>query len=181
MSRINAACFCAALLTTVVLLLTQGFPALPVWSLFITWACFFHLGGDRDPAGVFRITVTHIGLGVVTAWLTALLLFANPWTDGFLNQLWGPLIIGLVIGVLVRLSVIGHFAVTPAIIYGYASVWAFLSIGEHFTLQALQSLSMQNVIIAIPPCILIGATMGAVNAYMVDWLSKAEATLPSES
>jgi hypothetical protein len=175
MSRINAACFCAALLTTVVLLLTQGFPALPVWSLFITWACFFHLGGDRDPASAFRITVTHVGLGVFTAWLTALLLFANPWTDSFLQQAWGPVIIGLVIGILVRLSAIGHFAVTPAIIYGYASVWAFLSIGEHFSLDALQSVSMRNVIVAIPPCILMGAAMGAVNAYMVDWLSKPEA------
>lgn len=181
MSRINAACFCAAILTTIVLLLTQGFPALPVWSLFITWACFFHLGGDKEPAAAFRITVTHVGLGVVTAWLTALLLFTNPWTDTALSQAWGPVIIGLVIGVLVRLSAIGHFAVTPAIIYGYASVWAFLSIGEHFSLQALQSLSMQNVIIAILPCILIGATMGAVNVYMVNRLSKPEAALPSES
>jgi hypothetical protein len=174
MSRINAACFCAALLTTIVLLLAQPFPELPVWSLFITWACFFHLGGDRDPVAVFRITTTHVGLGVFTAWLTALLLFANPWTEGLLQQVWGPAIIGLVIGILVRLSTIGHFAVTPAIIYGYASVWAFLSTGEHFSLEALQSLSMQNVIVAIPPCIVIGATMGAVNAWMVDWLSKPE-------
>lgn len=179
MSRINAACLCAALLTTIVLLLTQPFPALPVWSLFITWACFFHLGGDRDPATAFRITVTHVGLGVITAWLTALLLFANPWSDTALNQAWGPVIIGLVIGVLVRLSVIAHFAVTPAIIYGYASVWAFLSIGEHFRLQALQSLSMQNVIVAIPTCILIGAVMGYFNARLVNLLSKSEA-IPNE-
>lgn len=177
MSRINAACFCAALLTTIVLLLTQGFPALPVWSLFITWACFFHLGGDREPAAAFRITVTHIGLGVASAWLTALTLFANPWSDGALSQLWGPVIIGLAIGVLVRLSVTSHFAITPAIIYGYASVWAFLSTGEHFSLQALQSLSMQNVIIAIPPCILIGAAMGFLNSRMVGLLSKPESTI----
>jgi hypothetical protein len=174
MSRINAACLCAALLTTVVLLLSQPFPALPVWALFITWACFFHLGGDREPANVFRIAVTHIGLGVFTAWLTALALFANPWVDTALSQAWGPVIIGVVIGVLVRLSVIGHFAVTPAIIYGYASVWAFLSIGEHLSLQALLSFSMQNVIVAIPPCILIGAVMGYLNARLVDLLSKPE-------
>lgn len=175
MSRINAACLCAALLTTVVLLLTQPFPALPVWSLFITWACFFHLGGDQDPATAFRITVTHVGLGVFTAWLTALSLFANPWIDTGLSQAWGPVIIGIVIGVLVRLSVVGHFAVTPAIIYGYASVWAFLSIGEHFSLQALLSPSMQNVIVAIPSCILIGATMGYFNARLVDLLSRSDA------
>lgn len=174
MSRINAAGLSAALLTTIVLLLTQGLPALPVWSLFITWACFFHLGGDRDPAAAFRITITHIGLGVFTAWLTALLLFSNPWHGGFLNQLWGPLIIGLTIGMLVRLSTIGHFAVTPAIIYGYASVWAFLSTPGHFSPQALQSLSMQNVVVAIPPCILIGAIMGVINTRMVDLLSKPE-------
>ena len=174
MTRINAACLSAAVLTAVVLAMAQPYPALPVWSLFITWACFFHLGGDQDPMAAFRITVTHIGLGVVTAWLTALLLFANPWQSSGFGQLWGPVVIGLVIGVLVRLSVIGYFAVTPAIIYGYASVWAFLSIGEHFNLQALRSFSLQNVIVAIPPCVLLGAIMGCINVRMVNLLSKAE-------
>lgn len=174
MTRINAACLSAAVLTAVVLAMAQPFPALPVWSLFITWACFFHLGGDQNPMAAFRVTVTHIGLGVVTAWLTALLLFANPWQASGFGQLWGPVVIGLVIGVLVRLSVIGYFAVTPAIIYGYASVWAFLSIGEHFNLQVLQSFSLQNVIVTIPPCVLVGAIMGYINVRMVNLLSKAE-------
>lgn len=173
MTRLNAACCCAALLTTIVLLLTQGYPALPAWMLFITWACFFHLGGGEHPAAAFRTVVTHIGFGVLTAWLTALLLLASPWNEGLLHALWGPVVIGLVIGALVRLGVVGYFAVTPAIIYGYASVWAFLSTGGHFSLQALQSLSMQNVIIALPPCILIGASMGVLNARLVDWLSRS--------
>ena len=167
MSRINVACVSAALLTAIALFLLRGFPSLPIWAMFITWACFFHLGGDESPGASFRNTVIHLGFGVVTAWLSALLLLANPWAEGLLNQLWGPFIIGVAIGILVRLSVIGYFAVTPAIIYGYASVWAYLSTSGYFSLQVLQSVSMQNVVIAIPLCILMGACMGFINSRMV--------------
>lgn len=167
MSRINAACLSAALLTALVLFLLRDYPAMPLWAMFITWACFFHLGGDQSPGTSFRVTLTHLLVGIVSAWASAMLLFANPWAGGLLSQLWGPVIIGLVIGVLVRLSVVGLFAVTPAIIYGYASVWAFLSTSEHFSMATLQSLSLQNVVIALPVCVLMGVCMGYVNVRMV--------------
>jgi hypothetical protein len=167
MTRINAACLSAGLLTAIVLFALRDYPAMPLWAMFITWACFFHLGGDQDPSTSFRITLTHILVGVVSAWVSALILFASPWTDGLLSQLWAPLVIGLVIGLLVRLSAIGWLAVTPAIIYGYASVWAFLSTSGHFSLTALQSLSMQNVVIVLPLCVLMGVCMGYINVRMV--------------
>jgi len=143
---------------------------IPAWPVFITWACFFHLDGGINKNQAFFATVRHIGLGAFSAWVSALLLLNNPFNHAFLATLWGPLLIALVIAVLMRLSTQVKFSVTPAIIYGYAIIWAFLSLPNVFTQTALTSLSFQNAFVVIYCCVLLGASAAYLNAMMVEAL-----------
>ena len=81
-----------------------------------------------------------------------------------------PVLIATVIALLSRLSVYNKFSVTPAMIYGYASIWAFLSVPGLFDQKILLSLSFQNAIVAISFCIVLGACIGYINATMVNSL-----------
>lgn len=175
MSKINAAAFAAGALTLLVLLVMSRFPFVPLWALFIAWACYFHLGGSEKPESILAVAVVHISLGVIASWLSALLLFANPLPGELGELLWGPLVIGLVIGILVRLSVLPWLAATPAVIYGYASIWAFLSVPGHFDLGALLSVSFNNAVIAILAAMLLGVCMGYVNVRLAGWLAREPA------
>lgn len=175
MSKINAAAFAAGVLTLLVLLTMSQFPFVPLWALFIAWACYFHLGGGEKPEATFAVAVVHISIGVIASWLSALLLFANPLPGELGALLWGPLVIGLAIGILVRLSLLPWLAATPAIIYGYASIWAFLSVPGRFDLGALLSVSFNNAGIAILAAMLLGLCMGYANVRLVSWLTRESA------
>lgn len=172
MSKINAATFCAGLLTILVLLAMGHFPLVPLWALFIAWACFFHMGGGEAPKATFITAGVHIGVGAISAWLSALLLFANPFSGAIADQLWPALVIGGAIALLVRMSLVSWLMATPAIIYGYASVWAYLSLPGRFDLTVLQSLSFDNAVIAIVVTAFLGICMGYVNARLVQRLTR---------
>ncbi|CAG0998742.1 hypothetical protein MTYP_02726 [Methylophilaceae bacterium] len=171
MTRINAATFSAFLFTVVAVYLLGFYPFIPPWAVFISWACFFHMDGGVDRNQAFFSTSMHIGLGAFAAWVSALLLLLNPFGDALGSSLWGPLLIGLVIAMLLRLSVFTRFSVTPALIYGYASIFAFLSAPGGFRLEALLSLSFQNAIIAIGCSVVLGVSAGYLNSILVELLS----------
>lgn len=171
MDKLNAATAVAIIMTILVLYALGATPFIPVWAVFIGWACFFHMGGGTDPRQAFLATIQHIGLGIVAAWLSALLVLINPFSNTTLMEWWAPVIIGLIIGVLFRMSIFARFSITPAIIYGYAGTFAFLSAPGRFSMQTLLSLSFENVLIALSASLLIGAFAGYLNAVLVQWLS----------
>src|SRR3546814_17430498 len=78
MGKLNAATAVATLMTILVLYALGATPFIPVWAVFIGWACFFHMGGGTDPRQAFSATIQHVGLGIVAAWLSALLVLINP-------------------------------------------------------------------------------------------------------
>lgn len=170
MKPINAVTLAGFTLTALMIYLLGYFPMIPAWPIFITWACFFHMGGSINKNQAFYATIMHIGLGACASWLSALLVINNPLPGELANQLWVPLLIAAVIAALMRLSVFTKFSVTPAIIYGYASIWAFLSVPGLLNQNTLLSLTFQNAIVAIGFCIVSGACAGYINAVMVTWL-----------
>lgn len=172
MKPINAVTFSGFVLTALVLYLLGYFPFIPAWAIFITWACFFHMEGGTNKNQAFFATVLHIGLGAVAAWLSALLVINNPFSGELVNQLWAPILIAAVIAALMRISSITQFSVTPAIIYGYASIWAFLNAPDLFNPSVLLSISFQNAIIAISFSIILGAIAGYLNAILIEFLCK---------
>ena len=170
MKPINAVAFSGFVLTAVALYILGYFPFIPVWSVFITWACFFHMDGGANKNQAFFANIRHIGLGAIASWISALIVLNNPLSGELANQLWAPILIAAVIALLMKMSVYTQFSVTPAIIYGYASIWAFLSVPGIFNQETLLSVSFQNAIVAIGLSLVLGTTAGYLNAIMVSWL-----------
>lgn len=170
MKPINAVTISGFVLTAIALYLLGYYPFIPVWPIFIAWACFFHIGGGENKDQAFFSTIRHIGLGAFASWVSALLVLNNPLSGVIPDQLWAPLLIAAIIAGLMRLSAMVQFSITPAIIYGYASIWAFLSVPGLFNQEALLSLSLQNAFLAIILCIVLGASAGYINAVMVSFL-----------
>ena len=170
MKPINAVTLSGFLLTAIILYLLGYYPFIPAWPIFITWACFFHMEGGINKEQAFFATILHIGLGTFASWISALLVINSPFSGALANQLWAPLLIAAVIAVLMRISNVTQFSVTPAIIYGYASIWAFLSAPGLLTQQMLLSISFQNAIVSIGFCVVLGACLGYINAVMINWL-----------
>ncbi|HEY8118498.1 MAG TPA: DUF1097 domain-containing protein [Methylophilaceae bacterium] len=172
MTQLNATTFSAFLLTVIAVYLLSFLPFIPPWAVFITWACFFHMDGGINRNQAFISTILHIGLGAFAAWISALALLSNPFEGGLSSDLWGPLLIGVVIAALSRMGVFTRFCVTPAVIYGYASIFAFLNSPGMFNTTALFSLSFQNAIVTIGFCIVLGACAGYINTILVEVLVK---------
>src|SRR4051812_28825483 len=116
---------CSTVLTAIALLILGQVWTLPVWPVFIAWACFFHVGGGEDANGAARTLLTHMLFGVVMAWLCALLMQLYP--QGLLVSaaLFAPLLIAASIGVIVVAAQWKPLELTSVCIYGYAQVFAF--------------------------------------------------------
>ena len=170
MKLINAITFSGFILTAIAVFILGYLPFVPAWPIFITWACFFHMDGGINKNQAFFSTIRHILLGAFASWLSALAVLNNPFSGAVADQLWAPILIAFAIAVLMRLSTLIQFSVTPAIIYGYALIWAFLSVPGLFSQEILLSLSFKNAFVAISFSVLFGACIGYFNAAMVNAL-----------
>lgn len=180
MTQLNATTFSSFAMTTTVLYLLGFFTFIPPWAVFITWACFFHMNGGINRNQAFIATIRHIALGATAAWVSTIVVLNNPFDSTMGQQLWGPVFIGAVIALLTRMGSTALFSVTPAIIYGYASIFAFASTAGLFALEHLLSVSFNNALIAILFSTVIGASAGYVNAALVAVLVKQESTKTSK-
>lgn len=167
MTQLNATAFSAFALTAIVLYVLGFFVFIPPWAVFIAWACFFHMGGGADRNQAFVATITHMALGVFAAWISAIAVLNNPFDSATAQQLWAPVLIGVVIGILARMGVFTRFSVMPAIIYGYASVFAFAGTAGLFSTEHLLSLTFNNALIGILFSVVVGTTAGYLNAVLV--------------
>lgn len=167
MSPLNATTFCAFALTTIALYILGFFPFIPAWAVFIPWACFFHMDGGVNPKQAFFANILHLSLGVFAAWLSAIALIFNPFDTAVGAQLWGPVLIGVMIAVLSRMGTLTSFCVTPAVIYGYAGTFAFLTTPGMFSIDHLLSLSFNNALITMLFSIVLGTGAAYLNAMLV--------------
>lgn len=171
MNPFTAAALSGGMLTVAALYLLGFYPQLPPWAMFIAWACFFHLGGGADRGRACRMALTHLGLGIATAWASALIVLHNPFAGGAAESLWAPVAIGGIIGGLLRLGAIQCFSVTPVVIYGYAATFAFLSVTDAFSTDKLLSPSFANALFAIGCSMAAGVAAGYANARIAEWLT----------
>lgn len=180
MTQLNAATFSAFLLTTIVLYVLGFFTFIPPWAVFITWACFFHMNGGINRNQAFIAIIRHMALGATAAWISAIAILNNPFDNALGQQLWAPVFIGAIIAIIARMGTSALFSVTPAIIYGYASVFAFASTAGLFAPEHLLSVSFDNALLAILSSTVIGASAGYLNAVMVAALVGQESTKTSK-
>lgn len=179
MSQLNATTFCAFVLTAVVLYLLSFYAFIPPWAVFIAWACFFHMDGGVNRNQAYIATILHLALGAFSAWVSAIAVLNNPFSSALGEQLWAPVFIGVVIAVLSRMGTITRFCVTPAVIYGYASVFAFASTTDFFSHEQLLSVSFNNALLAVVFSFVLGASAGYLNAMLVGFFCKLRWVKPS--
>lgn len=170
MTPLSVISFCAFLLTAIALYLLAKAPFLPPWAIFIAWACFFHMDGGQNRNQAYMATITHLSLGTLAAWLSAIAVILNPFTSELGTTWWPPVLIGAVIAGFMRLSALPRFSITPAIIYGYASFFAFVSVPDTFSIDKFMSLSFSNGLIAVIFCQTLGATAGYINVLLIEFL-----------
>ena len=171
MNKLDIATVVAIVMTTLVVYALGSLPFIPAWAVFISWACFFHMDGGENRDQAYLATLQHVGVGILAAWLSVLLVLNDPFNNALTSEWWGPVVIGLIIGALSRMSLLARFAITPAIIYGYAGTFAFLNAAGRFSNEALLSLTFDNALIALGISLVFGASAGYLNAVLVGWLS----------
>lgn len=128
-----------------------------IWAAFVAWACFYHCGGD---AAAFRTTIVSNLFGVLVAWATGLALATvAP------GPVLGATIVAASIALYILAAHIPAFSSIPAVTYGYACTFSFLTQNaDAFTPAALLSASGRNALLIVPFSMIIGACFAFASA-----------------
>lgn len=130
-----------------------------IWAAFVAWACFYHCGGDT---AAFRTTVVSNVFGVLVAWATGLALATiAP------GPVLGATIVAASITLYILAAYIPAFSSIPAVTYGYACTFSFLTQNpDALTPAAMLSASGQNALLIVPFSMIIGACFAFASAKL---------------
>ncbi|WP_018230310.1 DUF1097 domain-containing protein [Methyloversatilis universalis] len=164
-----SALVCANVMLAIAMTFSMQSAPLPMWSMVIAWAAFFHLGGMQHAPSALLAVLAHAVFGVLAGWLAALAILANP--TALPGTVWVPLVVGAAVGLMSAASGWSRLAVLPVCVYGFAANWAFLDVPGRFDPAVLTALRADNVLVALPPALLIGGLFGWANARLIVRLS----------
>jgi len=143
------------------LYLTVG---LLIWAGFIAWACYFHSGAD---AAALKNTIICNAFGAFLAWVAAVVILSLPMADTLGLPLWAAIVVGLTVLLLCLASQIKAFALIPASVYGYASIFAYLlQTPETMAKEKLMSAGLANALILVIISMALGALFGSASGKM---------------
>lgn len=149
--------------------LTTG--AFLIWAAFVAWACFYHSGGD---AAAFRSTIVSNLFGVVVAWaagLTVVVVGGPP--------LASAAIVAVSIAIYILAAFIKPFSSIPAVTYGYACAFAYLTQNQDVFQPSVMLLpSSRNALLLVPLSMMIGACFAYASATLAAWIQKMMAHHP---
>ena len=134
-----------------------------IWAAFAAWACFYHSGGD---AAAFRTTIVSNLFGVVVAWTAGLALsMIAP------GPALGATIVAASIAIYILAAYIPAFSSVPAVTYGYACTFSFLTQNaDAFTPAVMLSASGRNALLIVPFSMIIGACFAFASAKLAVWI-----------
>jgi Protein of unknown function (DUF1097) len=161
----------AALVAAASVLVFSVLPALFVWAAFIGWASYDHSGATAQAA--MRSSAALV-FGVVMAWLVALVVASDvlPLTTTASTATAA----GIASFLIVIASRSMMLSIVPATFYGFASTFACLSLSNGaFTLPALTSFGLQNVLFGVPASLLIGTVLGITHGWLANVIATREA------
>ncbi|MBU2967324.1 DUF1097 domain-containing protein [Amphritea sp. 2_MG-2023] len=142
-----------------------------IWAAFIAWASYFAIGGNSS---VIKLNITSNVFGVIVAWLTALLVLANPST-AIPASMWVGLCVFASIVVYISASKVAIFSSIPAVTFGYATTFAFLSQTPNaFSYNKMLSANFENVLIIVPISMVIGTFFAAGSGWLSGILAGEE-------
>ncbi|WP_042693789.1 DUF1097 domain-containing protein [Azospirillum sp. B506] len=136
-----------------------------IWAAFVAWACFYHSGGD---AAAFRTTVVSNLFGVAVAWTAGLVIAGVPG-----GAVWGASVVAVSIAVYILAAHIKAFSSIPAVTYGYACTFAYLTQNaDAFTPGVMLSFSGRNALLLIPVSMIVGALFAYASAVLAAQISR---------
>lgn len=173
MSELTSLAISVALLGGLCTWFTLSVGVLLIWAAFAAWACFFHSGGDTR---ALRSTVVSNGFGVLTAWLTAVVIVTVPGAGLLGEPLWPSLVVCVSIACYISAARVGVFSSIPAVTYGYACTFAFLlQTPGKFSSANLTSFSFSNALIVVPASMILGAVFAFASARLAARLQRRPA------
>ena len=132
-----------------------------IWAVFISWACFFAIGGD-DTA--LKNTIISSIFGAIMAWIGLLIFLGIPLAETLTLPIWGGIVVALTVTLMCLIASFTIFSSIPAAVLGYASVAAFaLQTSDALTMHALTSIGFDNAIIVIILSLIVGAILGMLS------------------
>jgi hypothetical protein len=131
---------------------------LQIWAIFIAWGCFYHCGGKET--GLKNTIVCNIA-GAVVAWIALLIITKTGLADTIGLPLWGGIVVGVTVLIMVLLAKVPALATIPAMVYGYASVAAFALLTGKFA--ELTAPNFDNALIAVVVSMVVGAILGWIS------------------
>ena len=141
-----------------------------IWAAFVSWACFFHSGGDV-PA--LKSTIISNILGVVAAWVAALVILGVPLAATLTLPVWAGIVVAITVFIYILLSNIEVFSSIPGTTYGYACTFGYLlQTPDKLSMDALTSVNMSNALIVVPIPMVIGALFAFVSGKGAAALTK---------
>jgi hypothetical protein len=163
-SSLTTVALAAAIVAAASVLVFSELPALFVWSAFMGWASYDHSGATAQAAMRSSAAVVF---GVVMAWLVALVVASA------VLPLNATASTAMTAGIASFLIVIASrsmmLSIVPATFYGFASTFACLSLSSGaFTLPALTSFGLRNVLFGVPASLLIGTGLGITHGWLAN-------------
>jgi hypothetical protein len=130
-----------------------------IWAAFAAWACYFHSGGDE---AALKSTISCNILGVVAAWVAALVILAIPLAGVLTLPVWAGIVVIISVAIYILLAQVELFSSVPGTTYGYACTFAYLlQTPDKLSLDALTSVTMSNALIVV----IISMVIGAIFAF----------------
>ena len=135
-----------------------------IWTVFISWACFFAIGGDNK---ALQNTIVCGALGAVIAWIALLIILAVPLAETLTLPIWAGIVVGVTVLAMCLLAHVEIFSAIPASVLGYASVASFALTKEGaLTMDMLTSPSFGNALVVIVISFAVGAVCGLVSGKL---------------
>ena len=143
-----------------------------IWAGFVSWACFFAIGGDNE---ALKTTITCNTFGVFVASITAIIILAVPAASILTLPVWAGIMVAVSVVSYILASAVPVFSSVPATTLGYAAAFAYLSqTPDMFSLPALTSLTVQNSMVVVTLSMILGAVFGYGSGKLAGALTKAE-------
>jgi hypothetical protein len=142
---------------------------LQIWAMFIAWATFFATGGTTEAA---KNTVVCGIFGVILAWIAGLVIAGIP--VALPMALWPAIVVAVTVFLLVAGAHVEWLSTIPASVYGYASCFAYMLLGNALNTDALLSPSFANPLILISVSIAVGTAFGWASGKLGAALTASE-------
>ena len=167
LSPLSAGTVSAPVLAGVSVWVFAQLPGLWVWAAFIGWASYDQSGADRR---ALLTSSTCMVFGVVVAWLVALVVVAG--VIPLPGSATSALAAAVASFIIVWASRFAPFSNVPATFYGFASAFAYLLLSaEAFSIGAVTSPTLGNVLVCTPVSLLIGSSLGVLHQCLATALT----------